>query len=76
MTAESDTLPERWLDKRALAEHLACSIRSIDLAVKDGMPHAIIFGRRKFRVSEVEAWLEATGRLTLRGDPFPTGGGS
>jgi hypothetical protein len=58
---------EPWLDKRGLAGHLGCSTRSIDLAVKEGMPHAIIFGRRKFRASEAEAWLEATGGLKRRG---------
>ena len=54
---------EPWLDKRALAEHLSCSIRSIQTALADGMPHTIIFGRVKFRVSEVEPWLEAHGHL-------------
>lgn len=54
---------ERWLDKRGLAEHLCCSTRSIESAQAEGMPHAIIFGRVKFRVSEVEAWLERTGHL-------------
>ncbi len=32
------------------------------------MPHAVIFGRVKFRVSEVEPWLEARGHLTRVGD--------
>lgn len=63
-----------WLDKRGLAEHLACSIRSIETAVADGMPHAVIFGRVKFQVPDVEAWLEHTGRLQRRGDGiFPAG---
>ena len=59
---------EPWLDKRALAAHLACSIRSIQTALADGMPHAVIFGRVKFRVSEVEPWLEANGHLTRVSD--------
>ena len=54
---------ERWLDKRQLAEHLACSVRSIQTALAEGCPHALIFGRVKFRVSEVEPWLEANGHL-------------
>jgi hypothetical protein len=58
---------ESWLDKRGLATYLQCSIRSIENAVSDGLPHAIIFGRAKFRASEVEAWLETTGRLERRG---------
>ena len=59
---------ERWLDKRGLAAHLACSVRSIEYALAEGLPHAVIFGRVKFRASEVEAWLEETGRLTRRGE--------
>lgn len=58
---------EPWLDKRGLAEHLACSVRSLELAIVEGMPHALIFGRVKFRASEVEAWLGQTGRLQRRG---------
>jgi hypothetical protein len=58
---------EPWLDKRALAQHLSCSIRSIQIALADGMPHAVIFGRCKFRVSEVEPWLEAAGYLVRHG---------
>lgn len=56
-----------WLDKRGLAAYLACSVRSIESAVAEGMPHAIIFGRPKFQTSGVEAWLEQTGRLERRG---------
>jgi hypothetical protein len=59
---------ERWLDKRGLAEHLACSVRSIELAITRGLPHAMIFGRAKFRASEVEAWLERNGQLERRGE--------
>jgi hypothetical protein len=61
-----------WLDKRGLAEHLSCSVRSIEAAAAQGMPHAIIFGRVKFRVDEVEAWLEQTGRLKRAGDRADT----
>jgi hypothetical protein len=63
---------EPWLDKRGLARHLACSTRSIELAVAAGMPHAIIFGRVKFHASEAEAWLERTGQLERRGDTADT----
>jgi hypothetical protein len=61
-------LTEPWVDKKGLADHLACSVRSIDLAVADGMPYAILMGRKKFQLSEVERWLEAHGRLERRGD--------
>jgi hypothetical protein len=57
-----------WLDKRGLADHLACSIRSIETAVSEGMPHAVIFGRIKFQVDDVEPWLEQHGYLERRGN--------
>jgi hypothetical protein len=60
---------EPWLDKRGLAAHLACSVRSIQTALAEGMPHAVIFGRVKFRVSEVEPWLKARGHLVRAGEP-------
>jgi hypothetical protein len=60
-------LIEPWLDKRGLAEHLACSVRSIQTALAEGVPHAVIFGRIKFRVSEVEPWLQSRGYLTRPG---------
>jgi hypothetical protein len=56
-------MTEPWLDKRGLACHLSCSVRSVERAEAAGMPHAIIFGRIKFRASEAEAWLEEHGRL-------------
>lgn len=59
---------EPWLDKKGLAEFFACSVRSIEFAVVDGMPYTEIFGRKKFHASEVEAWLEANGRLERHGD--------
>jgi len=63
---------EPWVDKRGLAEHLCCSVRSIEHAIVEGMPHAVIFGRVKFRTTETEAWLERTGRLERRGTLEPT----
>jgi hypothetical protein len=55
------------VDKRTLAAYLSCSVRSLNTLVAEGMPHAILVGKVKFRVSEVEAWLEASGRLERRG---------
>jgi hypothetical protein len=66
---------EQWLDKKGIAKHLSCSTRSIELAIVDGMPHAIIFGRAKFHASEVETWLEETGRLDRRGIVSGNGNG-
>jgi hypothetical protein len=59
---------EPWLDKRALAAYLGCSYRFVEERKRDGMPHAIIAGRLKYRVSEVEPWLEARGHFKLGGD--------
>ena len=74
-------MTEPWLDKRDLAEHLKCSVRSIQTALSEGMPHAIIFGRVKLRVSEAEPWLEEHGYLvrvgaTLNGDTEEWPGGA
>ena len=63
-----NSTPEPWLDKRGLAEYLACGVRTIERGLTEGMPHTIIYGRVKFRASEVQAWLEANGKLERRGD--------
>lgn len=59
--------PEPWLSKTALAKHLSCSVRWVEQRMEEGMPHAHIAGRAKFRVSEVEPWLEQHGHLSRRG---------
>lgn len=59
---------EPWLDRKKLAAHYSCSVRSIELALAEGMPHAVVFGRVKFQVSSVEPWLEANGVLERRLD--------
>jgi hypothetical protein len=61
--AEAFIPQEPWLNKRRLAEHLGCGIRWIEMRVAEGMPCAMIAGRRKFRASEVEDWLERAGHL-------------
>jgi hypothetical protein len=63
---------EPWIDKRALAVHLACSVRSIQTALAQGMPHAVIFGRVKFQVTDVEDWLEDHGHLARHADTVAT----
>jgi hypothetical protein len=47
-------------------------VRSVETALADGMPHAIIFGRVKFQVTVVEPWLEQRGYLTHRTGPADT----
>lgn len=59
---------EPWLDKRGLAEHFGCGVRWIEYRMEEGMPHALIAGRVKFRPSEVEPWLEGHGYLERRGE--------
>jgi hypothetical protein len=58
---------EPWLDKRALAAHLGCSIRWLEYRIEEGLPHAMLAGRIKFRASEAEPWLEQHGHLKRRG---------
>lgn len=61
-------LKSGWLDKRGIAAHLGCSVRSINRRMQEGMPHAEIMGRAKFRVEEVEPWLEQHGYLRRKGN--------
>jgi hypothetical protein len=71
-------MSEPWLDRQGLAEHLGCSVRSVELRMAEGMPAWKVMGRVKFRVSEVEPWLEEHGYLQRLGGgctvaPTPTG---
>lgn len=59
---------EPWLHKHALAQHLGCSVRWIEYRLEEGMSHALIAGRVKFRASVVERWLAERGYLEQRGD--------
>lgn len=52
---------EPWLDKRAMAAHLSCSVRSLERLMHQGLPHSTILGRAKFQVSAVLPWLEEHG---------------
>lgn len=45
------------MDKRTLAQYLGRSTRWVELRTRDGMPSSLLDGRRKYRLSEVEAWL-------------------
>ena len=68
MTGATMALSEPWLDRKKLADHYSCSVRSIELALSEGMPHAVVFGRVKFKVSECEPWLEERGIIERRVD--------
>jgi hypothetical protein len=52
-----------WLDRQALAEHLGCSVRSVEMRMSEGMPCWRVMGRVKFQVSEVEPWLIEHGHI-------------
>jgi hypothetical protein len=59
-TATEDGQP--WRDKAALAAHLSCSVRWIEVRMAnpayadDPLPFETIAGRVKFKVGDVEAW--------------------
>jgi hypothetical protein len=58
---------EKWLTLAELAEQLGCSTRWLKYRLTEGMPSALIAGRRKFRQSETEGWLEQHGYLVKEG---------
>ncbi|HEX4732943.1 MAG TPA: hypothetical protein VH247_00915 [Thermoleophilaceae bacterium] len=58
---------ERWLSLKDLARQLGCSTRWLEYRLHEGMPSAVIAGRRKCRQSEVELWLEQHGHLLKEG---------
>jgi hypothetical protein len=58
---------EAWLPLRVMAAQLGCSLRWLEYRVSEGMPTAVIAGRRKCRPSEVERWLERHGYMRREG---------
>lgn len=54
---------EPWLDKTGVAHFFSCGERWIEERLSEGMPSAMIAGRRKFRASKVEAWLREHGYI-------------
>jgi hypothetical protein len=66
---EASAALEPWLGKKDLAKHYSCSVRSIETALAEGMPHAVIFGRVKFQVSCADAWLRERGHLREADEP-------
>jgi len=53
---------EPWLSKRQIANYLGRSTRWVELRVREGLPSKMIGGRRGFRLSEVEAWIDGKNR--------------
>jgi len=50
-------LPEPWLTKPQLAEHLAVSDRWIELQQHVDLTYLRMGGLNRYRVSEVETWI-------------------
>jgi hypothetical protein len=48
---------EPYVDKRAIAEHYSCGVRTVEEWLRQGAPSALIAGRRKFRLSVLDPWL-------------------
>jgi excisionase family DNA binding protein len=49
----------RWMTKRELAEHLRVSTRWIEKKQKhDGLRSYLVGGVRRYRLDEIEAWIE------------------
>lgn len=61
------TYLEKWINANELASYLDVSPRWIRYRVAEGMPSAIIAGRRKFKAAKAEKWLEAEGHLLRSG---------
>lgn len=53
---------EPWLSKRQIADYFGRSTRWVELRVREGLPSKMIGGRRGFRLSEVEAWIDRRNR--------------
>lgn len=51
-----------------LCAHFDMSKRFFEKLLRFGLPSAMIGNRRRFRLSQVERWLEANGYLTQEGD--------
>ena len=53
---------EPWVTKKQLARHLGVSTRWIELRQREGLPSELLAGRRRYRISHVEAWLKEAAR--------------
>lgn len=54
---------EGFLTKPEIARHYAVTTTTIDTWSRDGLPWHRVGARRKFRLSETDAWMQSTGRL-------------
>lgn len=51
-------MPEPWRTKEQIADYYGYTTRWVDLKVAEGMPMRIVGGRRRFRISLTDEWLE------------------
>jgi hypothetical protein len=59
--AEASTRPaslEAWVTKADIASYYRFTTRWVESQVALGMPSRLISGRRRFRLSDVDKWLE------------------
>lgn len=52
-----EKLNGRYLNKRELAAYYGVSVRWIEYQVARGMPSRLIGRQRRFRIEEVDSWL-------------------
>jgi hypothetical protein len=65
---------EPYLDKAGIAYYLKVSTRTVELEMRDkGLPYVTLFGRSKFKASEVERWLVDSGRVPVGHSPDQSG---
>jgi predicted DNA-binding transcriptional regulator AlpA len=50
---------EPYVDSNAVMEFLSVPRRTLELLVKQGLPHIRINRSRRYRLSEIQAWLDA-----------------
>jgi hypothetical protein len=68
IVAEATELKSGWLDKRAIAAYFDCSVSYIEKRMAEGMPHAQLGVRVKFKPDECESWLEEQGLLRRKSE--------
>lgn len=68
MSGTVTAIAEPWLGKKGIAAHFDASVRWIEERMTEGLPHAHIAGRAKFKVSEAEPWLASHGHIDRRGE--------
>jgi excisionase family DNA binding protein len=52
--------PEKWSNLKDIAEHLGVSEDTIRIWIrKDAIPHYRLGKQYKFRISEIDAWIES-----------------